>query len=81
MAIRTALVVLVHPLSAQKVDTAVVAAPRRATPGPVYEPPAFARAVRRGTRTRTGVPGARAWVQRARYAIDATAAPQTLFLQ
>ena len=34
----------------------------------------FSRAVERGTRTRTG-PGARAWVQHARYSIDATLDP------
>jgi len=38
----------------------------------VYETPAFTRAVERGTRTRTGEPGPRYWVQHARYRIEAT---------
>ncbi|HEY9429063.1 MAG TPA: M1 family metallopeptidase, partial [Gemmatimonadaceae bacterium] len=43
----------------------------RPIPGPVYELPAFSRAVERGTRTRSGRPGASNWVQHARYRIDA----------
>ena len=43
----------------------------RPLPGPVYETPEFSRAVERGTRTRTGAPGATNWVQHARYRIDA----------
>lgn len=43
----------------------------RPVPGPVYEIPEFTRAVERGTRTRTGSPGAGYWVQHARYTIDA----------
>lgn len=43
----------------------------RPVPGPVYEIPGFTRAVDRGTRTRTGQPGAGYWVQHARYAIQA----------
>ena len=39
-------------------------------PGPVYEIPGFTRAVDRGTRTRTGAPGAGYWVQHARYTIE-----------
>jgi hypothetical protein len=54
------------------VDARVGAAGARPLPGPVYESVAFSRAVARGTRTRTGVPGARNWVQHARYAIAAT---------
>jgi len=50
---------------------AVTAAGRRPVPGPVYQIPEFTRAVDRGTRTRTGRPGAAYWVQHARYAIDA----------
>jgi hypothetical protein len=44
----------------------------RPVPGPVYEIPAFTKAVERGTRTRTGRPGSSNWVQHARYAIDAS---------
>src|SRR3954462_79716 len=42
----------------------------RPVPGPVFETPEFTRAVDRGTRTRTGRPGAGYWVQHARYSID-----------
>src|SRR5579862_2287265 len=44
----------------------------RPIPGPVYESTAFSRAVARGTRTRTGMPGPGNWVQHARYSIRAT---------
>jgi peptidase M1-like protein len=44
-------------------------------PGPVIETPEFTGAVRRGTRTRSGRPGAGYWVQHARYAIDAQLDP------
>jgi hypothetical protein len=47
----------------------------RPIPGPVIETPGFTRAVARGTRTRTGVPGATNWVQRARYSITARLDP------
>ncbi|HET9983970.1 MAG TPA: M1 family metallopeptidase [Longimicrobiales bacterium] len=47
----------------------------RPVPGPVYEIPEFTRAVARGTRTRTGRPGAAYWVQHARYAIEASLDP------
>jgi hypothetical protein len=47
-----------------------VAASKRPIPGAVYESAPFTRAVLRGTRTRTGVPGPRNWVQHARYSID-----------
>jgi hypothetical protein len=39
----------------------------RPIPYPVFETQAFARAVERGTRTRTGAPGPRYWQQFARY--------------
>ncbi len=47
----------------------------RPLPGPVYEIPGFTRAVERGTRTRNGRPGARYWVQHARYRIEAAFDP------
>ncbi|MEP7085841.1 MAG: hypothetical protein ABI884_00790, partial [Gemmatimonadota bacterium] len=53
------------------------AARRRPVPGAVIIPPAFARAMASGTRTRTGEPGPRAWVQHARYSIDASIDPAT----
>jgi hypothetical protein len=47
----------------------------RPIPGPVIETPGFTRAVANGTRTRTGVPGPKNWVQHARYRIDARLNP------
>ena len=43
----------------------------------MYESAPFTRAVEKGTRTRTGEPGPRNWVQHARYTIDATLNPAT----
>lgn len=67
-------------LSAQSVpapwlDPAATASIGRPIPGPVFESPEFTRAVTAGTRTRTGVPGPRNWVQHARYDIAATLDP------
>src|SRR3954462_6953332 len=60
------------------VATAPVATERsRPLPYPVFETNAFARAVARGTRTRTGEPGAKYWQQFARYRIDAELVPTT----
>jgi len=56
---------------------AVVASPSRPLPYPVFESQAFARAVARGTRTRTGVPGPNYWQQYARYTINAEFVPAT----
>ncbi|MDQ2929920.1 MAG: M1 family metallopeptidase [Gemmatimonadota bacterium] len=53
------------------------AAARRPIPGAVIEPPAFARAIANGTRTRSGEPGPNNWVQHARYSIDASIDPAT----
>jgi hypothetical protein len=47
-----------------------IAQSQRPIPGAVYEPPAFTRAVAKGTRTRTGAPGAKYWTQHPRYSID-----------
>ena len=61
-------------------DAAAAAAPsaaERPRPYPVFESPAFRRAVERGTRTRTGRPGARYWTQRAEYALRAELDPAT----
>jgi hypothetical protein len=44
---------------------------KRPLPYPVFEPAAFKRAVERGTRTRTGQPGAKYWTQKAQYRIEA----------
>lgn len=54
---------------------AATARAARPVPGPVFETPEFTRAVDRGTRTRTGRPGAKYWVQHARYSIDVTLNP------
>jgi hypothetical protein len=64
------------PLAAQTqpspaIDSPAAIAPRP-IPGPVYEIPEFSRAVTDGTRSRDGRPGAKYWVNRARYSIDAT---------
>ncbi|MEO7040927.1 MAG: hypothetical protein ABI035_01550, partial [Gemmatimonadaceae bacterium] len=45
---------------------------KRPIPGAVYESAPFTIAVGKGTRTRTGMPGTRNWVQHARYTIDAS---------
>jgi Peptidase family M1 domain len=52
-----------------------VAKVERPLPYPVFESQAFARAVQRGTRTRTGEPGPKYWQQFARYRIDAELVP------
>ena len=57
------------------VDPPATAAGVRPIPGPVYESAPFSRAVARGTRTRTGAPGPRYWVQYPRYTIQATLDP------
>jgi hypothetical protein len=59
-------------LPAPSVDPRAASAGARPLPGALYETAEFSRAVVRGTRTRTGRPGAGNWVQHARYAISAT---------
>src|SRR4051812_43073282 len=49
----------------------------RPLPYPVFESHAFANAVARGTRTRTGEPGREYWQQFAQYHIDAELVPTT----
>ncbi|HEX6052219.1 MAG TPA: hypothetical protein VFZ21_23300, partial [Gemmatimonadaceae bacterium] len=49
----------------------------RAGGEPIAEPGVFARAVTRGTRTRTGQPGPRYWQQYAKYRIEAEIVPAT----
>lgn len=49
----------------------------RPIPYPIFESKGFARAVARGTRTRTGQPGPNYWQQFARYRIDAELVPAT----
>lgn len=58
--------------AAPTLDPVATAAGPRPLPGPVYESPGFTRAVARGTRTRTGDPGPRYWVQHPRYTIEAS---------
>src|SRR5512142_755226 len=65
------------PLHRTPPTPAAQAAPSRPIPYPVFETRAFARAVDRGTRTRTGEPGANYWQQFARYRIDAELVPAT----
>lgn len=81
-ALRTAAFILAvaapfaRPLAAQTQASPAVDPPSagaaRPVPGPVYEIPEFSRAVTNGTRSRDGRPGAKYWVNRARYAIDAS---------
>ena len=49
----------------------------RPRPYPVVETPEFARAVERGTRTRSGKPGPRYWTNHARYQMEARLDPAT----
>jgi len=58
------------PAAAQPVTLGV-----RPIPYPLTETPAFRRAVERGTRTRTGQPGAKYWTQFTRYALRAELDP------
>ncbi|HZH40787.1 MAG TPA: M1 family metallopeptidase [Gemmatimonadales bacterium] len=60
---------------APSVDPTATAQGPRPLPGPVYESPGFSRAVANGTRTRTGRPGPRYWVQHPRYQIAASLDP------
>jgi hypothetical protein len=53
----------------------------RPIPYPVFETPAFSRAVARGTRTRTGEPGARYWQQFAEYSLAAELDPVSALLR
>jgi hypothetical protein len=59
-------------VAAPSVDPASIVEHGRPIPGPLIETAEFTRAVDRGTRTRTGMPGARNWVQHARYRIAAS---------
>jgi len=65
------------PLRRPPVAPPPAPAPARPVPYPVFETHAFARAVERGTRTRTGEPGPKYWQQFARYRIDAELVPAT----
>ncbi len=73
-------VVLLALLSACAVRAPAQTRPAGATPSTrfaVQEDSAFTRAVRRGTRTRNGRPGPRAWQQHAHYDIEARLHPET----
>jgi len=59
-------------LPSPSVDPRAALAGARPVPGALFESPGFTRAVGRGTRTRTGAPGAANWVQHARYTITAS---------
>ena len=71
-----ALLLAVCPSAGQAQHVAPApAATARPRPYPVFETPAFARAVERGTRTRTGRPGSNYWTNRATYRIEAELDP------
>ena len=62
--------VLSRPVLAQRpAQSPTQRAPARPVPNPVVPPLGFRRALDRGTRTTTGVPGPRYWQQHARYTI------------
>ena len=63
------------PPPAVVAPTPAARALERPIPYPVVPPPDFARAVERGTRTATGVPGARYWQQWTSYRIETTLDP------
>jgi hypothetical protein len=66
-----------QPAAPEPVPAAPTPARARPLPYPVFETKAFARAVERGTRTRTGMPGPNYWQQFARYSITAELVPAT----
>jgi hypothetical protein len=77
-----ALLLLPLSLHAQSIPSPVVDARAglavpRPLPGPLLESADFSQAVARGTRSRTGKPGAANWVQHAHYAIQASLDPAT----
>src|SRR5215207_9678234 len=63
-----------RPAAAPNASAAAASVPRP-RPYPLFESPAFERAVTRGTRTRSGVPGPRYWTQYARYRLEAELDP------
>src|SRR6187551_3399432 len=65
------------PLRRSPAPAPVAVGAKRPIPYPIFESNAFARAVERGTRTRTGEPGPKYWQQFARYRIDAELVPTT----
>ena len=73
----TTLSTLRHRNAPPAAAPAPVVTEHRPVPYPVFETHAFARAVARGTRTRTGEPGPNYWQQFARYQIDAELVPST----
>jgi hypothetical protein len=74
LAIVAALTACATPRSRMGVPPAAVAA-ERPVPWPVELPPAFRRAIERGTRTVTGKPGSAYWVQWADYTLTARLDP------
>lgn len=65
-------VLAAQSLPSPRVNPRAAAAGARPVPGALLESAEFSRAVERGTRTRSGTPGAANWVQHARYTISAT---------
>ncbi|HEX9164816.1 MAG TPA: M1 family metallopeptidase, partial [Gemmatimonadales bacterium] len=74
-------VVLAFVLAGSLPVCAAAQAPARPRPYPVFETREFQRAVERGTRTRTGRPGANYWQQKAEYRLQAALDPATKRLQ
>ncbi|HZO20113.1 MAG TPA: M1 family metallopeptidase [Gemmatimonadaceae bacterium] len=65
------------PVQQPTTSSEAPAAPTRPRPYPVFETADFARAVERGTRTRTGRPGPSYWQQFATYRLEAEYEPAT----
>jgi hypothetical protein len=66
-----------HPAPAAPPPGHATAEVERPIPYPPFESPGFARAVERGTRTRTGRPGPSYWQQHAEYRLQAQLDPAT----
>lgn len=69
------------PVAGTPAGSGLAASLERPVPYPVSESPGFARAVARGTRTRTGEPGPRYWQQFAQYDLRADLNPGTGLLR
>lgn len=69
------------PAAAQQAKPQITLAPRRPTVGAIVPPPAFQRAVERGSRSPNGAPGARYWQNTATYKVSARISPETKQLE